>query len=510
GSYNEKPFELAGTLGSLLLLKEAGRPYPVNLTAKAAGSRFIVEGTIQNILRLKGLALKVGAEVVSSSQAASFFDKSLPVELGPLQASAAIAGDTDKGYQISDLKIASKAGDAEGTLGFSLEGARPKISGSMTSRRIDLSFLLDHGRTTQPRAEAGARKSRIFPNEPLSLDMLTQVDLQIKLNAEQVQLPQILLTSLSMEASAKDGRLALSPIKLKASGGDTEGHVELQHQGRLAMAKAIFKVSGMDLHLLSTDLKAEGKVDADLDLFGRGASIAGFMAGLNGRAVLVMGHGRVDNKTIQLLGGELGSGVFQLLNPSSKTANHTDINCAVSGFDIKDGMAKVTGLVVDTPDMIIIGEGQVNLRDETLDLSLKPYGKGGAAGVSLSLGELAKSFKLGGTLAHPSLKIDAAQTMITAGKAAGGVLLFGPAGIVAALAGESSGGGNPCLTALEAANKGVKASGSEKGKGQKATEEKGVSGTLKAVGESVKKFFSGQGTRPPSDRRSNPLGGEGP
>jgi hypothetical protein len=198
------------------------------------------------------------------------------------------------------------------------------------------------------------------------------------------------------------------------------------------------------------------------------------------------------------------------LNPSSKAANHTDINCGVSGFDIEDGIAKVTALVVDTPDMTMIGEGQVNLRDETLDLALKPCSKGGAAGFSLSLGELAKSFKLGGTLANPSLEIDAAQTMLAAGKAAGGVLFFGRAGIAAALAGQSSDGGDPCLSALESARKGVGASGSSKGGKQKGTADKGITGTLKGVGEGVRKFFSGQGTQPQSERRSDPYGGGGP
>jgi len=265
----------------------------------------------------------------------------------------------------------------------------------------------------------------------------------------------------------------------------------------------------MDLRLLSSEWRAEGKVDVDLDLLARGSTIAGLMAGLNGRTVVVMGQGRVDNKSIQILGGDLASGMFQLLNPSSKTANHTDIHCGVSGFEIKEGMAKVTALVVDTPDMTVIGEGQVNLRDETLDLALKPYPKGGAAGLSLSFGELAKSFRLGGTLANPSIQMDAGQTMLAAGKAAGGVLLFGPAGIAAALAGQSLGEGDPCLAALESAKKGVGASESGKGGEQKEAEYKGLSGTLKGVGESVKKLFSGQGTLPPSDKLSNPYGGGG-
>jgi uncharacterized protein involved in outer membrane biogenesis len=83
------------------------------------------------------------------------------------------------------------------------------------------------------------------------------------------------------------------------------------------------------------------------------------------------------NRNIQITRRDLVSGIFQLLNPSSKAANHTDINCGVSGFDIQEGIAEVSALVVDTPNISVVGEGQVNLRDETLDLALKPYSKGG-------------------------------------------------------------------------------------------------------------------------------------
>ena len=82
-------------------------------------------------------------------------------------------------------------------------------------------------------------------------------------------------------------------------------------------------------------------------------------------------------RDIRITRGDLASGIFQILNPSSKAANHTDINCGVSGFDIQEGIAKVSALVVDTPNISVVGEGQVNLRDETLDLALKPYSKGG-------------------------------------------------------------------------------------------------------------------------------------
>ena len=111
--------------------------------------------------------------------------------------------------------------------------------------------------------------------------------------------------------------------------------------------------------------------------------------------------------------------------------------------------------------MVVVGEGEINLKTERLNLSLKPVPKGGigthATGkLTVSLDELTRPFKLGGTLAHPSLAVDLTQTAIEFGQAIGGVMLFGPAGIAALLVGSSSGDENSCMAAIEAAKKGVR------------------------------------------------------
>jgi uncharacterized protein involved in outer membrane biogenesis len=511
GSYKEKPLELRGTIGSFLLLREQGQAYPVDLVLKVLSAQLKVEGRILDMQNLKGLALKVSAQVQSISQMAAFLGETRTPEFGPLQTTFAISDAGDKTYTLSDLRISSRAGDAVGSLTVHLGGSRPTLSGALSSQTLNLNTFFNGGKKRQVNTERRARKDRLFPNDPLPLNIFKSADVHLKFDADRVQLSYLPLTNLSMEVSVDNGRLIVRPIKIKVAGGDAEGQLQMQPQGSVATAKAVFKASQTDLRLLAPDLGVEGKVDVELDLLSRGSSVAGLMAALNGGMVVVMGHGRVDNRNIQYLAGDLAGGIFQLLNPSSKTANHTDINCGVSGFDIQDGMAKVTALVVDTLDMTVIGEGEVSLRDETLDLSLKPYPKGGAAGLNLSLTELTKSLKLGGTLANPSLEMNAEQTIFAVLKAAGGVLLFGPAGIVAALAGQSSCEDNPCLSALETARKGMRRTESGKGREQKGTDDKeGISGTLKGVCENVKKFFSGQGTQPRVDTAADPNRGGGP
>jgi len=509
GIYDENPFELNGTIGPFLFLKEPNKAYPVDLALKSMGSTVKVRGTVTDMLNLKGMALATSAEFLSASEITRILGISIPATYLPFRVSAEISDPGEKTFSLSDLKISNPAGNARGNLLLKLGGRVPGLSGALAWENLNLKTLLTPENGVRAKVDNGARKARVFPNDPLPLDVLKVVDAQLKLEAHRVQLPYLTLEDLGMEGSLKKGELTVRLITSTIAGGHSEGRLEIRARGTEAVTKALLKANQLDLRLLTPDLKAEGKVDVDLDLLSKGSSIAGLMAGLNGRTVVVMGQGRVENKAIGILGGDLASGMFQILHPSTKDASHTDIRCGVSSFDIQNGIAKVTALLVDTPELSVLGDGQVNLRDETVDLSLKPYPKGGAAGFTLSLGELAKSFKLGGTLANPSLQMDTAQTMLAAGKAAGGVLLFGPAGILAVLAGQSSGESNPCLSAMESARMGARVPEKNTEQEQKRAD-KGITGTLKGIGDSVKKLFNGGGTQGRSNSPPSPYEGAGP
>jgi hypothetical protein len=164
---------------------------------------------------------------------------------------------------------------------------------------------------------------------------------------------------------------------------------------------------------------------------------------------------------------------------------------------MKDGLADTTALIFDTSNMSVVGDGKIDLKTEKLNLGLKPVpkegvGKSGSGRLSLSLSELTKPFRLGGTLAHPSLVIDPTETAITLGKAVRGMALFGSGGTAGASAGGSPGDKNPCLTAIEAAKKGVKASTGEKPAKEKRTGVEVIEGAkegVKDIGKELQKLF---------------------
>ena len=99
------------------------------------------------------------------------------------------------------------------------------------------------------------------------------------------------------------------------------------------------------------------------------------MGGSSGKAFFLMGRGRVGNKYIDLLGGDLGSGLFRLVNPFEKEKPYTSINCFVGAFIIKNGLARAGTLVLNTQHMVVVGEGDIDLRTERLNLFSNPSRK---------------------------------------------------------------------------------------------------------------------------------------
>ena len=288
------------------------------------------------------------------------------------------------------------------------------------------------------------------------------------------------------------------PLKAVVGGGALDGFVDLDSEGKVAALTTLIKIDKLDLGKMLKDLQinetVEGNLDVEMDLKGRGASVAGIMGELNGKTVMVMGKGKISNKYLELLSGDLSSNIFKLLNPAQKETEQTVVNCFVSGFSIKNGQAETTALVFDTERMSVVGDGEIDLKTEKLNIGLKPSpkesaGTGTAGKIQQSLTDLANPFRLAGTLANPSLAVDPTQAAATATQIAESFGLLGKKGSSAAPAGTAA-SKDLCAPAIEAAKKGVKMGGAG-AQEKKGTAESPLSpkGSLKDLGKGLKKLF---------------------
>src|SRR5690606_21909197 len=76
------------------------------------------------------------------------------------------------------------------------------------------------------------------------------------------------------------------------------------------------------------------------------------------------------------------------------------IRCAFGVFTVKDGLMQTETLAFDSTDTILIGEGDVSLKDERLDLLIRPRPK------DISILSLRSPLRVSGTFKQPAFRPD--------------------------------------------------------------------------------------------------------
>lgn len=478
-------FEIAGTLSDNrghLAATDLGLQLSVGST-----THLELAGSIQDIVRLEGVDTTVSIEGRDKVDLEAFFERPLPLE-APFHITVRALKPADKPWRFADLSATAGKSIFKGSAGLDLSGDRPGLEADLSFQMLDLRSILSGARggtPTPPAAMKGPaeKKEKVFSDAPFSLNGFQQLNATVDFRAAQALLPWLVFEDLTARAVLHKGHLQVHPFKSMAAKGTLEASVDLAAGPDPPKIKVKLNTQRVDLgYMLKTlgiEGVLEGKLDVELDLVAQGDSLAALMASLNGNSIVFADQGRINDRVIGLLRGGLKD-IIHVMARGEKQTRYTEINCLVVGLDVTRGIAQSTALVLDTSDVTLSGRGKIDLAAETLDVSLKPtpkkgIGIKGLGKLSLSLGQLTKPLKLGGTLANPSVAIDPSGTMLTLGKAIGGAALLGPVGLAAALAGGKLGNQDPCAAAMEAA-KGISAQpqtkaahSMEKGKTQDAS-----------------------------------------
>jgi AsmA family protein len=460
--YDQVVLNARGSIGPLNAFLDRETPLRVNMTMSMQGAEISIQGSVADPVRLPtggktGLDLAIDA----GSPDLSMLSKTLGVELpfssvrGPVSLRGVLSDPQDRTFRLSELELHGAGSLVKGNLEVSLAGLRPSLKGELSSPRLDLTAVFPK-RQRSPAGRSEGQGRKVIPDDRLPLERLSALDAELDIEAGEILFPHAAVTQFRSEIRLEDGLLKL-PLQGKMGGGSLVSTLRVDTRQPKTEAWLLLSLDkgrlGQMLELMGRSTTLDGIVDLEIDVAGQGGSMAELMSTMDGSTLLVLGRGQVENKHMDLLGKGLGSTFVRLLNPDSG-ARETTIDCLVNQFVISQGIARCTALVVDTPEMIVSGKGEINLSTEAIDILFDPKPKGvgvqGIGTLSLSMSELAKPLKLSGTLAEPSLGVDLGRTAWTIGKAAGGVALFGPVGILGALTGGNFGNQeNPCLAAFE-------------------------------------------------------------
>lgn len=484
-AYNNQPLAAKGSIGSVNALLDPEKPWPLKLTLNSVGSKMELVGAIKNVFLGRGMALDIKIASRDVSKTVRTAGLSLPFKAAA-RLSGHLSGGLATSLKLSRMKLQAAGHEVQGFVLAKLQGGKPYFNAALTAERLDL--------RPAAKRKATAGKQRIFSAKPFPTGLLSKVDADVGLSIKKCLFARSAMQNLKLKFVLKNGRLALKPITAIVGDGKLQGSAVIRQIKRKLAIRAALDIAHLNAGRMLKELDIsdalEGEFDVSVNLSGRGRSAAELMAGANGHMYIIMGKGLVNNRLLGVIGGDLRAGLFQLLYPGGQVGDITDINCFVTRFDAVEGLAAARVLVLDTGALRVIGEGTINLKTEQLDISLKPIPKKGIGTlgkINLSLGNLARPFKLGGTLAAPELAIDAKRAAITLGKAFGGFVLLGPFGLAASLIDGDTSKTDLCATAAAIARQ--KRTPPPKPAPQRAHKKKKGTGPPGTFLDGVKKMF---------------------
>jgi len=436
-AYNELPIEVKGSLGSLNQLT-GNDNYPIDLAINVSGADITLKGQIAKPMDGKGVDIDVSFNVDSLSDLSELAGSDLP-ELGPVSFTGKVT-DGKGSYSIKTMKLALGNTDLSGDVTANISGKRPAISANLNSNLIDLIELAGD----EQQAGKEEAKERLFSSEPLPLEGLKSVNANVTVNAKQIKTSSLVLEKTKVVVTLKDGNLAIKPLSTLLAGGSLNGNIGLNASGKTATLVTDISIKGLEPSQLG-DLKDKisgATTDVSIKVKGSGNSVSQIMAGLNGKLLLQSAKGELKGSGASTATTDL----LTMLNPTAKSSDGTQLECAVVNFNIKNGIATADkGIALATKQMNIIGSGTVDLKTEKLDIGINPQAR---EGVGISAGQLADLVRLGGTLANPQPTTDVKAALSTGLSATTAIATGGLSLLAQGLLDRSTADEDPCATAL--------------------------------------------------------------
>lgn len=410
GTWQKEPFTARGRTGNVLYLREAlQQPFPAEFEATAANTTLRAKGSIASLATLEGANASFTIQGKDLQELYQLVGMVLPAT--PRYSLRGRLSKQDEVWHIREIDGRLGNSDLRGELAFDRRIAVPLLTGKLESGALDFVDLAPLvGLQEQPRSAAGtpqvegkrpvpvrtARAGKVLPRAELDVDRLRRMNADVTYRAGRItHVRKLPLDRMSLRVRLKDGVLDLEQMNLGVAGGSLAGRIRIDGVKDPAVAEVHLDVKALQLARLFPEAKltkaSVGAIHGDIDLKGRGNTVAKMLATSNGAVALLMGSGQISNLLMEFAGID-GAEIIKFFMQGDEDVH---LRCAAAAFDVKDGLMTSRAMVFDTSDTVIYGTGAISLATEAMDLTLRPYPK------DMSILSLRSPLKVGGTFAAP-------------------------------------------------------------------------------------------------------------
>jgi AsmA family protein len=433
GKWKNQAFSAMGRTGGVLQLsKDITQSFPIEVNATSGRTSLKAKGTIENLAQLAGLNASFDLKGKNLEDLYGLLGVVLPAT-PPYRLSGQLNKSADV-WAATKIRGVLGSSDLSGALTFDSSATKPLLTGKVQSKILDFEDLLPviglpvkTARTAAAPAEKSASAQapatgqkltaprKVLPTAVLDLTRLKAMNADVMYTALSIRhVEQLPLDKGSVQVKLTDGILQLDPLVLGVAGGKLAGRVVVDAMVEPAAFDARMTASGLALNQLfptvQTTKSSFGKFNGQASLKGRGNSMAQMLGSANGDVALLTGKGEISNLLMEFLGLDGG----EVMKFFLRGDRNVQLRCAAAAFDVRQGLMRSKVIVLDTTDTVINGEGQISLKDETLDLTLTPKPK------DKSILSFRSPLKINGTFAVPTAGPDKAAL---AGRVGLGVVL---------------------------------------------------------------------------------------
>ena len=321
-----------------------------------------------------------------------------------LRAQSTIGGGV---VSLSSVNVELDGNTAEGALTLATDGHRA-VQGTLAADALDLTPYVSGVRVL-------ATNERNWNRLPISLDGLTDFDIDLRLSAASVKIAGAQLGRTAIAANMRGGKLDLAIGEAQAFGGTAKGSLGLISTDGNAAVSSRMQFIDVDLASCLGQMfgvhKLEGRGNLALNLDGSGASVLALTSTLSGSASLTAHGGALAGVNVEQWLRRLerrplsGNGDFR--------SGRTPFDQLTLNVKIVQGVVSVDDMHVDGPAVRIAAGGQALVPTRELDL------KGVATLISSATGnEFALPFIVQGQWDDPVMLPDPQSLIRRSGAAA--------------------------------------------------------------------------------------------
>ncbi|WGS48222.1 AsmA family protein [Paraburkholderia sp. D15] len=422
GTYNKTPVSGSGKVGGVLALQDADRPFPVQADVKAGDLHVGLVGTITDPAHLAAVDLRLWLQGNSMARLYALTGVTLP-DTPPYATEGRLVGQfKSSGNVFKYENFTGRVGgsDLNGSLTYTAREPRPLLQGELVSHLLQFSDLApvigaDSNASKAKRGDATAQpSSKVLPVEEFRTDRWKAIDADVKFTGRRiVKNADLPITDLYTHVIMTDGVLSLEPLKFGVAGGSLASNIHLD--GSTTPLKGRFSTSARHLKLkqlfpnFKTMQNALGEINGDAALTATGNSPAALAATSNGEVKALVTDGTVSRLLMEAAGLNVANVVYEKLFGQ----RDVKINCAAADFVATNGVLDSRVFALDTDDAVIDIDGNVNLRDESMDLGVHPHTKG------FRVFSLRSPLYVKGTFKDPHVGVNAAALALRGGAAVG-------------------------------------------------------------------------------------------